>query len=166
VSWVTPTPGCTAKFNFLGNRYSQPLILHLFGRSGQELLVEYQVEPFSINFSMSIDKKGCTRLDRGQHLGTVCIRGSLVKERFHSDSTSTKIIGKSHTKNPTFYVFTPWLILFLQESRKVGTGIFHDKKNWRSYKLQRGRKSSLWIVTTIKYFFVWSTHPTFLGRSS
>ena len=25
VSWVTPTPGCTAKFNVQGNRYSQPL---------------------------------------------------------------------------------------------------------------------------------------------
>jgi hypothetical protein len=59
VRWVTPTPGCTAKFNFPGNRYSQPLILRLFGRSGQELPVEYQVEPFFINFSMSSAKKGC-----------------------------------------------------------------------------------------------------------
>jgi hypothetical protein len=59
VSWVTPTPGCTAKFNFPGNRYSQPLILRLFGRSGPELPVEYQVEPFFINFPMSTAKKGC-----------------------------------------------------------------------------------------------------------
>ena len=53
LSWVTPTPGCTAKFNFRGNRYSQPLILRPSGRSGQELPVEYQVEPFFMNFSMS-----------------------------------------------------------------------------------------------------------------
>jgi hypothetical protein len=33
VSWVAPTPGCTA--NFLGNRCSQPLILGPFGRSGR-----------------------------------------------------------------------------------------------------------------------------------
>jgi hypothetical protein len=45
VSWVTPTPGCTA--NFPGNRCSQPLILRPFGRFGQELPVECQVEPFS-----------------------------------------------------------------------------------------------------------------------
>jgi hypothetical protein len=59
VSWVTPTPGCTAKFSFLGNRYmySQLLILRPFSRSGQALLVEYQVEPFSINFPMSTSKK-------------------------------------------------------------------------------------------------------------
>jgi hypothetical protein len=43
---------------------------------------------------------------------TVCIRGSLVKERFHNNSTSNKIIGKSQRKNPTFYVFTPWSFLY------------------------------------------------------
>jgi hypothetical protein len=35
VSWVTPTLGC-----------SQPLILRPFGRYGEELPVEYQVEQF------------------------------------------------------------------------------------------------------------------------
>ena len=53
ITLVTPTPGCTAKFNFRWNRYSQPLILRPFGKSGQELPVEYQVEPFFMNFSMS-----------------------------------------------------------------------------------------------------------------
>ena len=48
VSWVTPTPGCTPSFP--GNRCSQPLILLPFGRSGQELPVECQVEPFSSIF--------------------------------------------------------------------------------------------------------------------
>ena len=48
VSWATPTPGCTA--NFPGNWCSHPLILRPFGRSGQKLPVEYQVEPLFINF--------------------------------------------------------------------------------------------------------------------
>jgi hypothetical protein len=48
VSWVAPTPGFTA--NFQGNRCSQPLILRPFGRSGEELPVEYQVESHFINF--------------------------------------------------------------------------------------------------------------------
>jgi hypothetical protein len=39
VSWVTPTPGCTCTANFPGNWCSQPLILHAFGRSAQELPV-------------------------------------------------------------------------------------------------------------------------------
>ena len=48
VSWVTPTPGCTG--NFPGNPCSKPPILPPFGRSGQELPVECQVEPFPTNF--------------------------------------------------------------------------------------------------------------------
>ena len=48
VSWVTSTPGCTV--NFPGNWCSQPLIQRPFGRSGQKLHVEYQVEPLFINF--------------------------------------------------------------------------------------------------------------------
>jgi hypothetical protein len=51
VTWAATTPGCTA--NFLGNRYSQPLILRPFGRSGRELHLEYQVETVFINFSVS-----------------------------------------------------------------------------------------------------------------
>jgi hypothetical protein len=39
VSWVTPTPGCTASFP--GNWYSQPLILRPFSRSAQELHAQY-----------------------------------------------------------------------------------------------------------------------------
>ena len=57
VSWATPTPECTA--NFPGNWYSQPLILRPFGRSGQELPAEYQVEARFINYSVSTAKKGC-----------------------------------------------------------------------------------------------------------
>ena len=127
VSWVAPTPGCTAKFNFAGNRYSQPLILRPFGRSSQELPVEYhyQVEPFSVKFSMSTAKKGCRQ---GPAYAIVCIRGSLVKERFHSDSTSTKIMGKSHRKNPTFYVFTPWLILYFVGIQGVRYRNFSQRK--------------------------------------
>ena len=55
VSLVTSTPGCTA--NIPGNRCNQPVILCPFGRSGQELHVEVQVEPLFINFSVSTTKK-------------------------------------------------------------------------------------------------------------
>jgi hypothetical protein len=51
VSRVTSTPGCTV--NFPRNWCSRPLILRPFGTSGQELPVEYQVEPLLIKFSMS-----------------------------------------------------------------------------------------------------------------
>jgi hypothetical protein len=80
-----PALGCTT--NIPGNRCSQPLILRPFGRSGQELPVEYQVEPLFINFSVFTAKKGCRQ---GQDLG---IYGDpYSKQRFHSDSTITKII--------------------------------------------------------------------------
>ena len=131
VSWVTPTPGCTAKFNFAGNRYSQLLILRPFGRSSQKLPVEYhyQVEPFFVKFSMSTAKKGCRQ---GQ--------GPASGERFHSDSTSTKIIGKSHRKNPTFYVFTPWLFLYFVgiEGGRY-TDFSRQKKPQKLTQLQRGQ---------------------------
>ena len=43
-------------------------------------------------------------VDMGQDLG---ISGNpQSKQRFHSDSTVTKIIGKPHRKKPTFYLFT------------------------------------------------------------
>jgi hypothetical protein len=100
VSWVAPTPGCTA--NFPGNWCSQPLILRPFGRSGQELSVEYQVEPLFINFRYLQLKKA---IERSQDLEIS--KNPYSKLRFHSDSNSTKIIRKSHRKKPTFYVFTP-----------------------------------------------------------
>ena len=54
---ATPTPGCAA--NFPRNWYSQPYILRLFGRSAQELPVEYHVEALFIKFSESSSKKCC-----------------------------------------------------------------------------------------------------------
>jgi hypothetical protein len=63
VCWMAPTPGCTA--NFPGNRCSQPLILRPFGRSAQELPVEYQVEPLFMIFWCLVLKKV---VDRGQDL--------------------------------------------------------------------------------------------------
>jgi hypothetical protein len=98
VSWVTPTPGCTA--NFPGNPCSQPLIFASFRRSGQELPVECQVKPFPTNFSLSTaekgHEKGCTKgLGSGnQHCGNQ-----------HNDSTSKKITRKSHSKKPDFYLW-------------------------------------------------------------
>jgi hypothetical protein len=46
-------------------------------------------------------------VDRGQYLG---IYGNpWSKQQVHSNSTGTKIIWTLHSKNPTFYVFTPCL---------------------------------------------------------
>jgi hypothetical protein len=102
VSWATPTPECEA--NFPESWCIQQLILRPFGRSGQELPAGYQVEARFINFSVSTAKKA---VDRGQDLG---IWGNPAsKQRFHSNSTGTKIIRKSLRKNPTFYVFAPCL---------------------------------------------------------
>jgi hypothetical protein len=73
---------------------SWPLILRAFGRSVQELPVECQVEPLFINFSSSTAKKGCRQ---GQDLE---ISGNpFSKQRLHSDSTGTQIMGKPHRKN-------------------------------------------------------------------
>ena len=72
VSWATPTPGCTA--NFPGNWYSQPLILRPFGRSGQELPVEYLETWNFINFSVPTAKKGSR-----QGPGSGILRESLIK---------------------------------------------------------------------------------------
>jgi hypothetical protein len=61
---------------------------------------------------------------------TVCIRGSLVKERLHSDSTTNKIIGKSQRKNSTFYVFTPWLFfVFCRNRGRSVKEFFHKTKS-------------------------------------
>jgi hypothetical protein len=48
--------------------------MHPFGRSGQELLAEYQVEALLINFSLSTAKKGYRQGPGSGNLG-----GSLVK---------------------------------------------------------------------------------------
>jgi hypothetical protein len=45
-----------------------PLILRPFGRSGQELPVEYQVEPHFINFPVSTRVQLKKAIDRGQDL--------------------------------------------------------------------------------------------------
>jgi hypothetical protein len=95
VSRVAPTPEGTA--NFPGNWYSQPLILRPFGRSAQELSVEYQVQPLFINFSSSTAEKGYRKKP-----GSGNLRNPYSKQRFQSHGTSTKIIRKSHRKNQLF----------------------------------------------------------------
>ncbi len=81
VSWVAPTPGCTA--NFLGNRYSQPLILRPFGRSGQELPVEYVVEPLFINFSLSwLKKKGYRQGQGSGNLGESLVKATISQRQY------------------------------------------------------------------------------------
>jgi hypothetical protein len=87
VSWVAPTPGCTA--NFPGNWCSQPLILRPFGRSGQELSVEYQVEPLFINFSLSTAKKGYRKKPGS---------GNLEESLFKATISQPQYQYQNHTK--------------------------------------------------------------------
>ena len=123
---MTSTLGCTA--NFPGNWCSQPVILRPFGRSGQELPVEYHGRITLHKFLEILIKKA---IDRGQDLE---ISGNpLSKQRFHSDGAGTKIIGKSHTKKTNFLYVYPLLALrpdldSSQDSRKVSRGIFRKIK--------------------------------------
>ncbi len=80
VSWATPTPGCTA--NFPGNWYSQPLILRPFGRSGQELPAEYQVEARFINFSVSTPRKGCRQGPGSWNLGESLVKATISHQQY------------------------------------------------------------------------------------
>jgi hypothetical protein len=91
---------------------------------------------------MSTAKKGCRQ-------------GPASGERFHSDSTSTKIIGKSHRKNPTFYVFTLWLILYFVGIAEGRYRKIHKEKSkidtvTMGTKIQKLKN---WIVMTITDFF-------------
>ena len=80
VSWATPTPGCTA--NFPRNWYSQPRILRPFGRSGQELPAEYQVEARFINFSVSKAKKGCRQRPGSGNLEESLVKATISQQQY------------------------------------------------------------------------------------
>jgi hypothetical protein len=80
VNWVIPTPGCTT--NFLGNRCSQPLILHPFGRSGQKLSVEYQVTPLFINFSVPTSKKGYRQGPGSRNLEESLVKATIPQRQY------------------------------------------------------------------------------------
>jgi hypothetical protein len=72
---------------------SQPRILlrpslRPFGKSAQELPVEYQVETLFINFSVSTRVQLKKAVDRGQDLGI--LGNPYSKQQFHSNSTGTK----------------------------------------------------------------------------
>jgi hypothetical protein len=99
---VAPTPGCAA--NFPANRCSQPLILRPFGRSGQELPVEYHVEPHSINFSVSTAKEGYTEASIWKSRGIPSQSNDFI-----ATVPVPKNRRKSHRKKPTFYVFASCL---------------------------------------------------------
>ena len=89
VSWVTPTPGCTG--NFPGNPCSKPPILPPFGRSGQELPVECQVEPFPTNFSLSTAKKGCTKGPGSGNLLRWSLAKAKISQRKYQHQNYTKV---------------------------------------------------------------------------
>jgi hypothetical protein len=80
VSWVAPTPGCTA--NSPGNWCSQPLILRPFGRSGQELSVEYQVAPLFIIFSLSTAKKGYRKKPGSGNLEETLFKATIPQRQY------------------------------------------------------------------------------------
>jgi len=131
VSWATPTPGCTA--NFPGNWYSQPLILRPFGRSGQELPPEYQVESRFINFSVSKARKGYRQGPGSGNLGESLVKATISQRQYWYQN-HRKITYK---KTNFLYVY-PLLVLrpdldSSQYSRKVSRGIF--RKNQKMAKL-------------------------------
>jgi hypothetical protein len=89
VSWVTPTPGCIA--NFPGNPCSKPPILPPFGRSGQELPEECQVEPFPTNFSLCTAKKGCTKGPGSGNLLRWSLAKAKISQRKYQHQNYTKV---------------------------------------------------------------------------
>jgi hypothetical protein len=80
VSWVSWTLGFTV--NFPGNWCSQPLIVRPFGRSGQKLRVEYQVEPLFINFSVSTAKKGYRQKPGSGNLGESLVKATISQWQY------------------------------------------------------------------------------------
>jgi hypothetical protein len=102
VSWLVPTPGCTA--NFPGNPCSQPLILRSFRKSGQELPVECQVEPLFIDFSLSTAKKGYRQKPGSGNLGEPLVKATISQRQYWYQNHR-----KITWKKTTFYVFTPCL---------------------------------------------------------
>jgi hypothetical protein len=99
ISCVTRTTlRCTAIF--LWNSCSQSLVLSSFGRSPEELLLEYQSDIFFMNISVE------NGVNRGQNLG---ISGNTSRNR---QSHSKKILGQKTSetfivKKSTFYLLTP-----------------------------------------------------------
>ena len=90
VSWLTDDTDariCSSTANFPGNWYSQLRILCPFGKSAQQLPVEYHVETLFMSFSVSTSKKGCSM---GQDL-EICGNPNS-KQQFRSDSIGIKII--------------------------------------------------------------------------
>ena len=155
VSWVTPTPGCTAKCNFQGNRYSQPLILRPFGRSGRELPVEYlgiKSNNFPSIFSMSTSKKGCRQ---GPASGNSTYTGipsqRTIPERQYHHQNHRKI---TYEKSNFLCVYPLVVFVFCRNRGRSEQEFFMTEiiKTQKLTQLQRGQKSSLWTVTTIKIF--------------
>jgi hypothetical protein len=68
--------------NLPGNLYSQPLILRSFGRSAQELSVEYQVEALFINFSVSSAKKGCREGPGSGILEEFLVKATISQQQY------------------------------------------------------------------------------------
>jgi hypothetical protein len=94
-----------------------------FGRSGQELPVEYQVVPYFINFSVSTAKKGYRQGPGSWNLGESLIKAT-ISQRQYQYQNHMKITQKKST-----FMCLPLLVLrpdlhSSQDSRKVSQGIF------------------------------------------
>jgi hypothetical protein len=56
--------------------------MHPFGRSGQELLAEYQVEALLINFSLSTAKKGYRQGPGSGNFGESPVKATISQRQY------------------------------------------------------------------------------------
>jgi hypothetical protein len=89
VNGVAPTPGCIA--NSPGNWYSQPFILHPFGRYGRELPVEYHGRTtFHQFFVVYTAKKGYRQKPWSGNLEESLVKAT-ISQRQYQYQNHTKI---------------------------------------------------------------------------
>ena len=122
VSWVTPTPGCTA--NIPGNWYRQPPFLRSFGRSGQELPVEYHGWITCHQFVGVLIKKGYRQGPGSGSLGESLVKATISQRQYWYQNHR-----KITYKKTNFLCVYPLPVLrpdldSSQDSRKVSRGIF------------------------------------------
>jgi hypothetical protein len=128
---VTSTPGCTA--NFPGFWCGHPVILGLFGRSGQELPVEYHGRITFDQFFDILIKTGYRQGPGSENLGESLVKATILQRQYWYQN-HRKITYK---KTNFLYVY-PLLVLrpdldSSQDSRKISQGIF--QKNQKLTKL-------------------------------
>ena len=137
--------------NFPGNWYSQPRILYPFGKSAQELPVEYHGWITCHQFVGVLIKKGYRQRPGSGNLGESLVKATISQRQYWYQNHI-----KITQEKTNFLCVYPLLVLRLdldspQDSRNVTAvdlvqEFFKTNQNWRSY---RGKTiSALWIVTT------------------